>query len=217
MSSFEALTIIVTILDVNDQKIKQFKEKISDSNAIVFEKGTPMTADFSVGLGSTIAVVTEKAILNGSAGFRCQRIVNGTAYNGFVIAGHGLPDGNLLVRDSSQNTIGSINGKQFSGSVDAAFVNASNCTIDSTACNGATIKGNHYTTSYPRGATVVSCGLGTSSTGTIKSSSVTVNLGIYGVQFLLTSTGTMGIQKLFINLPVTISFTTLAFNRTSAL
>ena len=31
--------IIVTILDVNDQKIKQFKEKISDSNAIVFDGG----------------------------------------------------------------------------------------------------------------------------------------------------------------------------------
>lgn len=29
--------IIVTILDVNDQKIKQFKEKVSDSNAIVFD------------------------------------------------------------------------------------------------------------------------------------------------------------------------------------
>lgn len=31
--------IIVTILDVNDQKIKQFKEKISDSDAIVFDGG----------------------------------------------------------------------------------------------------------------------------------------------------------------------------------
>lgn len=35
--------IIVTILDVNDQKIKQFKEKVSDSNAIVFDGGyTPV-------------------------------------------------------------------------------------------------------------------------------------------------------------------------------
>ena len=32
-----------------------------------------------------------------------------------------------------------------------------------------------------------------------------------------TGNGTMGIQKLFINLPVTVSFTTLALNRTSAL
>lgn len=31
--------IIVTILDVNDQKIKQFKEKVSDSDAIVFDGG----------------------------------------------------------------------------------------------------------------------------------------------------------------------------------
>jgi hypothetical protein len=167
--------IIVEIDGISPQKIAAFKQLVSSSPAIRFEEGNPVYATvgapsdtapdgtstrgmqsshLSVGANALASPITvglnlgEGLIIGGSGyslGFRARRTVNGTTQYGFVTAAHGTST-NQGVSASSYGQVGTIRSRQFSGTVDAAFVQVtpgSNFSVtNSIRGTGLTLSGN---------------------------------------------------------------------------
>ena len=115
--------VFVELDDFCGERIKLFKEKVVDSPMIVFRHGDRAVAETTVNSGVGIHNHIERS----SMGFRA----NAGGVNGFVMSGHGARTLNTNIALHSNNAaLGRVTGFQFSGSIDAAFVQTnSNVTL----------------------------------------------------------------------------------------
>ena len=175
--------VIVSLKMLNENTIYNFKQSVSNSNAIVFRQALSAAA-VEVSLNAGTGVQNLDVLLpNGepdaaSIGFRCRRPVAGGFQDGFVTAKHFALTGNRVARNSSQ--IGSCT---LSYDVyDCAFVNVthSNYTIS----NNIGSTGKYLMTvgyaAITQGANISKYGITTYETnGAILSSSANVSVGMY--------------------------------------
>lgn len=103
-------TVSVGLSDYNEDNINYFKNNILNTPIITFIQGRKFTSTADIAPGSPL-------FASGcSTGYRARRI---SLYNGFVTAGH-------CVSANEQTIYGRVEKRQFSGSIDAAWINTTN-------------------------------------------------------------------------------------------
>jgi hypothetical protein len=123
--------LFIDIANINEDIIQLFKKYISNSDFIVFNnyagqsENTPISS-INPGYGH-IQVIHSNGQWSGlSVGFRAKKLkTGGTYYYGFVTAAHGAYAGDGVYFtdiESESYKIGDVISRQWSGSVDAAFV-----------------------------------------------------------------------------------------------
>lgn len=117
--------VFVLISDCSEEKIELFRERIVDSDYIVFENSKEIySSATSLTSGSQVVIHCEDGDYSYSLGFRCKRLLSNSSYEyGFVTAAHGTHTG-ALVYTPEMELIGTITKKKFTdgGTVDVAFV-----------------------------------------------------------------------------------------------
>jgi len=176
--------IIVELDDFTSAQIHLFNQYVTSSSMVLFAQSTgPVTLDSNVNPGAQLYDI--------SMGYRARR--NGL--NGLVTAAHGTQtqyDG-VHVYVGNQTIVGVVNGRKFSGSVDAAFVQTeTHYTPTNNLGNGAVLSTS--TSRPPSGTLVNKIGYRTGlSTGTIISSSVAMNVsGVYLTNLTSTNYNSLG-------------------------
>lgn len=109
--------VIVELKRLSDENIAEFKERVCNSEAIIFRQSqSDGCEETNINAGSKVTSLGSSA----SMGYRVRR--NGV--NGMVTAAHFVKDGALVWKDGVR--IGHCVTSIYSGSVDAAFVNITN-------------------------------------------------------------------------------------------
>ena len=165
--------IFVEMEDLTPKQIALFKEKISDSPMIVFRHGEKALAEATIRAGEGVRAGTGRS----SNGFRARI---GTV-NGFIMSGHGAGRNNIAITlDSNNAPLGTVTRWQWSGSVDAAFVQANSNVILSNAIMNAGANHASFTGPSAVNTQVFQSGITTGlTTGTI--AAVNVNVNVSGV------------------------------------
>lgn len=139
-------SIIVKLDDLSEQSIKEFKENVSDSEAIKFEQGIgPIQMEADVNAGSSISVPSATA----SVGYRVKR----GSVEGFVTAGHAASAGETI--SSGGTSFASCVVSQQSGNADAAFCKITNTSYSPTNTLAGTSNTLSTTISEPGVGTVI--------------------------------------------------------------
>jgi len=111
--------IFVEMEDFNNENITLFKEKICNSPMIVFRHGEKANPETIIRAGE--GVLSKDG--SSSNGFRGKI----AGVDGFIMSGHGAGANNVAISLNSDNSaLGMTTHWQWSGSVDAAFVQANN-------------------------------------------------------------------------------------------
>lgn len=153
----------VFLTDISDEVLQEFREKIVDSEAVTFNKRDKLNFNATYHLGSQFYYKKATSTFLYSMGFRAKRVVGGTTYNGFVTAGHSMPDG-ATIYSAAGSRIGYVKGVSFGDGSDASFVCADSATISSKTTTGYDINGSDYVTSYLTRAVVFKNGYATGQT-----------------------------------------------------
>ena len=142
---------------------------INDEGLLLIEKSGPIHASTSINPGAELVVASTYLY---SAGFRCKYTKNGATKYGLVTAAHSNSIGDTVQK--SNQSIGSISLRQFSGTVDASVVelNSNSSMTCTTEYGHHTLVGNHYITSIVTNTLIYKDGRTTYHTsGYVKSSS----------------------------------------------
>lgn len=124
--------VVVNILEMTDEKIELFKQCIIDDECIQFENVDKEEEIYeestTLNGGRAIYFIKDGNTCRGSLGFRAKRTTSNGVEYGFVTAGHvgqyvGL---RIYANSSCTKLIGVVRKRQYSGSVDAAFVEVTN-------------------------------------------------------------------------------------------
>ena len=99
--------IIVNLLNCTDNEITEFKDSIIDTPIIIFKQEDNATVTLNAGAPNGVG---------GSVGYRARK---GSTGQGFVTHGHGMTKGDVI------SNIGIVKEKQFSGNIDASWVDTS--------------------------------------------------------------------------------------------
>lgn len=153
--------VIVSFTDLTDDMIQTFENKITKSDAIIFNEKEKMQPQTAVSLGSKTYYQNSSTQFDFSVGFRARDKVYG---NGFVTCGHGMSAG-ARVYTPDGNPAGTISMVSYHQGVDASFVKSeSQAPVQSKTVSGVNIVGNHYVTGFLTGATVKKEGYATKMT-----------------------------------------------------
>ena len=175
-------SVVVCMAAMSDDKIKAFKKTISNEESISFEQIDELTNETTtLKTGQEIKIDVSGTYYLYSIGFRAYKSTSAGTIYGFVTSAHSNSVGDD-VYDPSGNLIGVVEDREYSGDVDAAFVeitedyDVSNTIKYSDSSGGTTgadtISGSYYITSIATGSTVYKCGRSTYLTsGSVKSSS----------------------------------------------
>lgn len=160
--------IFVRLRDDSYENIQNFKEIISDSETIIFEKGQGYTPCSSTLMcGSKIYISSNPESGDYSIAFRCKRLTSSGNYaTGFMTAAHGNNVRDTVYAYTGSNTVTSIGYVMAwcytnNGRVDSAFVciNNSNYIMSNTIHAGAgTLVAGAYASTYTEGNTVYMAG-----------------------------------------------------------
>jgi hypothetical protein len=162
----------VNILNINDEKIRMFKENIIDSEAITYATvDHPLCAEATTIYPGNIVY---NNVTNGSLGYRSRY---GNEGYGFVTAAHVLTSIGAAAYNTSSSTslIGYVTVRQYSGNLDVAFVptNSNYTMSNKVASSSGPALGAGYS-SPALGTTVYKVGATTGSTsGSITSTNAT--------------------------------------------
>lgn len=160
--------VVVYLVDLNDDMIKEFEKSILKSDLVIFEQrdrivldeptisgddplniATDSTATFSsskLALGSKILKhKSGTQWLQYSVGFRAKCKIGSVNYLGFVTAGHNMVN-NVDIYDGSYNLIGQTKAVKFNSKVDATFVHTSKISVSSQGFEGTYINSDRYYT-----------------------------------------------------------------------
>lgn len=112
--------IKVFIKDINDQKIKEFKENVVDSDALVFMNSSEENVD-DAGYQLSGQKISTSSGSGLSSAFRVRRATDNGFEYGFLTCGHGnkLRDS---VYDNSGNLLGTVDLRKCSGNIDTSYV-----------------------------------------------------------------------------------------------
>lgn len=123
--------VYVNMIDVTTDTINLFKDSVIDQPFLHFQNGLFEELAVTVRPGGPINSPSG----NSSLGFRVQSTATLDSRTGFVMSGHATTGVNNIIRNnnSAGTTIGTVARRQFSGSVDAAFVAATSGTTLSTS------------------------------------------------------------------------------------
>lgn len=108
----------VGLLDCSDQKIKEFKENIADSPAVIFERAEIVEPYYVLDPGSYISTTSGSF----STGYRAMGQYNA---DGFVTAAHAVKQVGVGIYNSSRELLGTSYSLKYGGTVDAAFIRSS--------------------------------------------------------------------------------------------
>ena len=195
-------TLVVEVIELNDNEIHKLKTMFGNSNKIVIKRKTkeeeiqPRVVSLAAGMKTYYTLDGYDAFY--SIGYKAFRLTStGEFEYGFVTAGHSNEVG-YAMKYASEN-IGIITGRNYSGSVDASFVKITNSNYEMSNniyYTSEVADGRNYISYLPVGATVYKVGATTQLTsGTVTYSSVTVdytnNQGIF-TDFLGTSIPSSG-------------------------
>lgn len=142
--------IIVSIKDLSEKNIQDFKKYILDSDAIIFQKGYDNNAT------STTMFLGNKIVIDGkgfSIGCRAWATINDVTYYGFMTAGHNIKayDEVKYCVGEKEYSIGKVYARKSYGTNDSAFVRITNNNFNLSNKirnqNGVSIK--TYVTSSP--------------------------------------------------------------------
>jgi len=107
--------VFVEMDDLTPEQITLFKEKVSDSELIIFRYGEKAESEVTIRAGEGVCCVAGSS----SNGFRAR--IAGVA--GFIMSGHGAGGKDVEIsRGSDSSPLGKTTHWQWGGSVDAAFV-----------------------------------------------------------------------------------------------
>lgn len=124
--------IVVKLLDCSEQKISEFKDQIVDSPVIAFEKAASRIATYAstVSPGCAITAIQGKS----SLGYRVTR--NGQV--GFISTAHGIGLYDYVTIPGNQ--FGYCTMRQYSGTVDAVFIEDRFTASYSSTMTGTSVK-----------------------------------------------------------------------------
>jgi streptogrisin B len=136
--------LVVDMVGITPEKIQCFQENICSSPAIWFAEGHRFTfgdveSEPSVKNNDSkqLSAIGPAPLYAGdyvsgySLGFRAKKVVSGVTLYGFVTAGHLNTVGQGMINSAAQH-LGTIRVRQFSGSVDAAFVDSTTSQVSVT-------------------------------------------------------------------------------------
>ena len=161
--------IVVTLKDISEENITLFQKYISSYTNIYFEACDGVEAHTELKLGDSFYAAGGY----GSIGYRCYYTNASIRYTGFATAAHAaINQGQDILSGSGGERYGETQIWQYSGTLDAAFVQrVAGVTIANHTPEGKVIA-NTWCTSFPEGMTVYKRGKTTHETsGTIKNSS----------------------------------------------
>lgn len=166
--------IFVEMEVLSKEHIQLFKEKISNFPMIAFRHGEKVVTESTVNAGIG---VRNPVGGRSSVGFRA----NTGGVRGFVMSGHGARARNSnITLDSNNAALGRVIGFQWSGSVDAAFVQVNNNVTLSNAIANASANHSSSFAASAVGTFIFQSGITTRLTsGTI--TTVGVNVNVSGV------------------------------------
>lgn len=123
--------LIVELDNITEEKIKKFKDNVSDSDMIEFVNGNKNEngkESISLKGGRGIYCCENSSISRGSIGYRVKKYTSSGYVYGFITAGHFAENVgmNIYIDSDASTKIGTVYSSQQSGSVDAAFVRLTN-------------------------------------------------------------------------------------------
>lgn len=168
--------IVVEIENLTTDKIAVFQELFSDEDFVEFAEGYKNTTTADWNPGRKIYTSTGSGLSTGYPVYFTNS--DGELERGFVTAGHGYEEGDIVYRSSGgKNVLGVCIASAFSGDTDAALIQITSSSYDiseETYYDGMTLSSTSY--SLPaQGSTIYKEGATSEQTyGTVSSRSVTV-------------------------------------------